>query len=100
VVPTTGTTSAGGPKGPTGETKRPMRALSWNPPDRGQSTLAFLGDSAADGARTGKPQGRGKTGKYSGRRRVPRRDRGIQGAARTLRQDKTSQRTRTWSLPI
>jgi hypothetical protein len=118
MVPTTGTAGAGGPKGPTGETKRPMRALSWNPPDRGRSTLAFLGVSAADSTQTGKPQGRGKTGKNRGRPwcpctgttgaggliqrppPVPHRDRGSQGAARTLRQDKMSQRTRTWSLHV
>jgi hypothetical protein len=97
VVPTTGTAGARGPKGPTGKTKRPTRALSWNPPDRGRSTLAFLGVSAADGAQTGEPQGRGKTGKYRGRPwcpstgttgaggpiqrppPVPHRDRGSQG---------------------
>jgi hypothetical protein len=67
VDPTTGTAGAVGLKDPIGETKRPMRNLSWNRPDRGRSMPAFLGVSAADGTQTGEPQGRGKTGKNRGR---------------------------------
>jgi hypothetical protein len=80
VVPTTGTAGAGGPKDPTGQTKRPMRALSWNLPDRGRSKPAFLGVSA----QTGEPQGRGKTGKYRGCPSCP--NTGTTGAGGPIRQ--------------